>query len=156
MEFLQWVQIALSLLLGSNVIIEIIKVRAARKAAKQKRVEDLEDRAMAKGDKNQMLEQRFDDFRKQQALENREIKQRLSSVEAAVGTQSEIISSGEYIAIRREALNYIKAGEIEAEDRVLLRERYTRYRGISKRTDLDDIMSEVDKLQPKKNYMEEI
>lgn len=106
---------------------------------------------MAKDDKTKTLEQRFDEFCDQRSKENREIRQRLSGVEIAVGTQSEIISSGEYIAIRREALSYIKAGEIEAEDRVLLRERYTRYRVISKREDLDDIMVEVDKLPPKKN-----
>lgn len=153
---MEWWQVILSLLLGSNVVIEIVKAISSRKAAKQKRKEDLEDRAMDKNDKTQTLEERFDAFCEKQADENREIRQRLSGVEFAIGNQSEIISSGEYIAIRREALNYIKAGEIEAEDRVLLRERYTRYRGISKRTDLDDIMSEVDKLQPKKNYMEEI
>lgn len=153
---MEWWQVILSLLLGSNVVIEIIKAISSRKAAKQKRTEDLEDRAMAKDDKTKTLEQRFDEFCDQRSKENREIRQRLSGVEIAVGTQSEIISSGEYIAIRREALSYIKAGEIEAEDRVLLRERYTRYRVISKREDLDDIMVEVDKLPPKKIYMEEI
>lgn len=146
---MDWWQVLLAIL-GSNLLVEILKTYAAKKKAERDRKEELEDRRMAKDDKTKTLEERFKDFCEIQKRENSEIRQRLSGVENAVGSQSEIISSGEYITIRREALGYVKAGEVDPEDRILLKERYGRYRAISKRKDLDEIMEEVDTLRSKK------
>lgn len=145
---MEWWQV-IGIVLGSNVIVETLKILATKKSDQRKRKETLEDKKMAKDDQTKTLEDRFTQFCEMQKRENSDIRQRLSGVETTLGTLCENTSAAEYIAIRKEALEHVKHGEIDAEDRVLLKERYERYRSISHKKDLDNIMNEVDNLRTK-------
>lgn len=145
---MEWWQV-IGIVLGSSVLAKLIDVLATRKADQRKRKAALEDRAMDKKDLTQTLEQRFDAFCKTQSQENYELRQRLKAVESTLGALCENTAAGEYIAIRREALEGIKEGRVDAEDSVLLCERYERYKKISHKDDLDNIMDKYSKLPTK-------
>lgn len=146
---MEWWQVVFSLLLSSNVIIELIKAISAWKLKNRERREKLEDRAMDRNDKTQSLEERFDQFCKDQKAENYEIRHRLAGIETAMGKMSDDRDADRYIDLRKEGLQYIKAGHVDAEDRLAFVERYDRYVKSSKRNDLDNIVSEVKKLPTK-------
>jgi putative NIF3 family GTP cyclohydrolase 1 type 2 len=154
MNWWQTVVTVILAVLSSNVVVEMLRNRAAKKAEQVKRAHELEDRAMDKDDKNMTLEERFEEYQKIQTKENQEIRQRLFGVESALGLLTEETSYDKYIDMQKEGLSYIRQGWVYAENRAMLQERYSRYRKISGRNDLDHIMEEVDRLPPRHNEEE--
>lgn len=142
------IQVVLTLLLTSTVISKIIEVRSAEKASKQKRKENLEDRAMEKDDKTETLQEQFDAFVANQNAENYEMRQRLRGVETTLGKFCDHMAAGEYNNLRKEALCAIRKGRIDPEERVVMLEAYDRYVDITGKTDLDSIMEQVRSLLP--------
>ena len=107
----------------------------------------LEDRKMAKEDQTQSLEERFETFQKEQRDENRELRMRVKGIEATLGRMDEDKTWEEYNEIRREALGYVRQGRIDAEYKIMLHERYQRYKDRTGNKDLDSILEAVDTLQ---------
>lgn len=129
-------------------LVTLIKIIGDFWLYRRKRKDDLEDREAEKMDKNESLQTQFIKFRDEQKKENMEVRRRLSGVESTLEKLCENTAAGEYIEIRREALGYIRHGEVDSEDWALLKDRHARYKSISNDDEsLDKIMAEVDKLR---------
>lgn len=142
-------------------LVAIIKLIGEALAAKRARKEKLEDQALEdqkeQEDKKDSLEKQFKEFAKlqeeryeEQKKQNASVRQRLEGVESAVALNTEVNIAGEYIAIRKEACAYIKAGSIDPVDRAELKARYARYLKLSKKKEdssLTNIIAELDKLR---------
>ena len=127
----------------TNLFVQITQILVKR----MERRFTLEDRKMAKEDKTQSLEERFETFQKEQRDENRELRMRVKGIEATLGRMDEDKTWEEYNEIRREALGYVRQGKIDAEYKIMLHERYQRYKDRTKNKDLDSILEAVDTLQ---------
>ena len=122
-------------------IFDIIMLNKQRKAAK-------EDRQLNKTEKLEELE-----AEKQLEIEKRlseEVDRRLTAIEDKTDAQSEALKYILYDRIRFLATSYIKDGEVDFDDRRILRDMHKAYHnGLNGNGDLDLLMNEVDGLDLK-------
>ncbi len=126
--------VVLALLTGGGVAVAIINGRNERKLHKLKRQEQKEDAAEAKASLN--TETRL-----------KAIEAQVQTIEDKTDAQSVAIRYILYDRIRYLALSYLADGDVDFDDRRILRDMHNSYHnGLGGNGDLDKLMEAVDKL----------
>lgn len=126
--------LALALVAGGGIGVAVINGRNERKMHKLKRQEEKEDAAEAQAALN--IEQRL-----------KAIEEQVQAIEDKTDTQSVAIRYVLYDRIRYIALSYLADGDVDFDDRRILRDMHSSYHnGLGGNGDLDKLMEAVDKL----------
>lgn len=133
--------------LGGAGVTAAISARTERWKFKHERQATIEDRAAARADRTQQLDEAVKTFEEHERAKNNEIDERLDSIEDQITSLQEAMRLLLLDRILHLAQAYISRGNITFEERRMLRAMHDCYHGgLNGNGDADAIMRAVDEL----------